>query len=114
MNRYQPITPRGLHGLLFNILQAADPEAATWLHQHKPPKPFSMLAYYDLSGRLAGLRYGAITEQCATVISPAWQSTHQQGQILELGRDRKSFSCRATVAGLHLIMLRHAAAAAAG
>ena len=61
------VTARGLHGMLFNILQQADKPESDWLHQHGSPRPFSFVALYTDDGILAGMRLAAITERTATL-----------------------------------------------
>ena len=83
------VTSRGLHGLLFNLLKRIDPDAATWLHKHPSPKPFSMAPYYveeDGQGQLVGLRYAMLTERAARLIYEAWAEVWQRKILLRLGR----------------------------
>ncbi len=61
------ITARGLHGMLFNILQQTDQPESNWLHKHGSPRPFSFVPLYTEEGMLAGLRLAAITERTATL-----------------------------------------------
>lgn len=82
------IFARGYHGLLFTILKQANPSAATWLHKHNPPKPFSTLPYYSNEGFLAGLRYSLLTEEAASLMYAAWLQAASSGQIYELGHQK--------------------------
>ncbi len=63
------ITTRGLHGMLFNILQQADKPESDWLHKHGSPRPFSFVPLYTDEGILAGMRLAAITERTASLFS---------------------------------------------
>ncbi len=67
------VTLRGIHGLLYSVLKASDTRAATWLHEHRAPKPYSLAAYYGEEGVLAGLRISALTDDSAEIIHTAWQ-----------------------------------------
>ncbi|RMD47961.1 MAG: CRISPR system precrRNA processing endoribonuclease RAMP protein Cas6, partial [Candidatus Thermofonsia bacterium] len=79
------IFARGYHGLLFNVLQQSDTTAATWLHKHRSPKPFSVVPYYNLDGHLTGLRYALLTEDATDIFYRAWMRVYSQKQILKLG-----------------------------
>ena len=80
------VTARGLHGLLFHVLQQFDREAANELHTHPAPKPFSMVPYYTENGHLAGLRYAAVTEAAAALLAESWLNIYHKQQLLKLGR----------------------------
>ncbi|MCA9962968.1 MAG: CRISPR system precrRNA processing endoribonuclease RAMP protein Cas6 [Anaerolineales bacterium] len=83
------VTGRGLHGLLFDLLQRIDQDGATWLHKHPSPKPFSMAPYYvenDGKGELVGLRYAVLEERAARLIYEAWAEAWQRQRLLRLGR----------------------------
>lgn len=83
------VTMRGLHGVLFNVLEQCNPAEAEWLHQHPTPKPFSMAPYYreeDGKGILVGVRYAAITDRAATLIYEAWQRVYHTREMLRLGK----------------------------
>ena len=82
----QHVTASGLHGLLFHVLQQANPQAAQWLHDHAAPKPFTMAPYYTEAGHLQGLRYAALNDEAAGILHHAWTLTHQNQQQLRLGR----------------------------
>lgn len=79
------IFARGYHGLLFTVLKQANPSAATRLHKHSSPKPFSTLPYYSSEGYLAGLRYSLLTEEATAVMYSAWLQAVNSGQVFELG-----------------------------
>jgi CRISPR-associated endoribonuclease Cas6 len=80
------VTARGLHGLLFDVLQRADQAEASWLHHHNSPKPFSLVPLYRADGGLAGLRLAAVTERTAALFRQAWEQAKQNGDVLRLGR----------------------------
>lgn len=80
------ITGRGLHGLLFNVLQQVNPAEAAWLHHHESPKPFSLVPLYTEEGALAGMRLSAVTERAGILFLEAWQTMKEQGELLRLGR----------------------------
>ncbi len=82
----QHVTASGLHGLLFHVLQQANPQTAAWLHDHAAPKPFTMAPYYTQAGHLEGLRYTALHEEAAGILYHAWTLAHQSQQQLRLGR----------------------------
>ena len=83
------VTMRGLHGLLYYVLDQSDPAGGSWLHKHPTPKPYSMAPYFvqeGQGGRLVGLRYAVLTEQAASLLYTAWQQMYHTQQILRLGR----------------------------
>lgn len=82
----QHVTASGLHGLLFHVLQQANPAAAEWLHNHAAPKPFTMAPYYTEAGHLQGLRYTALNDEAAGILHHAWSLAQQSQQQLRLGR----------------------------
>lgn len=75
------VTARGLHGMLFNILQQTDKLESDWLHQHSPPRPFSLLPLYTDKGDLTGMRLAAITERTATLFIRTGEWFQKQGHI---------------------------------
>ncbi len=77
-------TARGLHGMLFNILQQTDKAETDWLHQHDAPRPFSFVPLYTDNGILAGMRLAAITERTATLFIRAGEWFQQEGHICHL------------------------------
>lgn len=79
------VTARGLHGLLFKALKAADPEETSWLHDHPAPKPFSLAPLYA-DGRLAGLRLGAVEGRAAQLFLRAWEWHRARGSVQAIGR----------------------------
>lgn len=79
------ITARGLHGLLYHVLQQYDADGASWLHGHAAPKPYSLAPYYSEQGHLMGLRFATITEPAAELIINSWQYAHHQVYPLHLG-----------------------------
>lgn len=96
--RGDQVTSRGLHGVLFHVLQQYDPKGASWLHQHKAPKPYSLAPYYDIeTAALAGIRLNALTEQAAELLYHSWEAIRRYGRSLQLGN--QSFN----VTGLTLI-----------
>jgi CRISPR-associated endoribonuclease Cas6 len=80
------VTARGLHGLLFDVLQRADQAEASWLHYHESPKPFSLVPLYSEDGVLVGMRLAAITERTAALFTKAWEKARREGEVLRLGR----------------------------
>lgn len=80
------VTARGLHGVLYHVLQQVDPQEASWLHGHASPKPYSLSPYYTQDGRLAGLRLAAVTEKTAQLFIQGWKGAQQRGERLQLGR----------------------------
>lgn len=80
------VTAKGLHGLLFEALKAADPEETDWLHDHPAPKPFSLAPLYAEGGVLAGLRLGTITPRAAQLFLRAWEWHRARRSRLALGR----------------------------
>ena len=94
------VTSRGLHGVLFHVLEQYNAGQATWLHQHQSPKPYTMAPYYDVeNGTLAGIRFNALTEVTAELLTSSWESVYRSGQTLRLGRQRFTVSDTACVAG---------------
>lgn len=79
------ITARGLHGLLYNVLQKYDPDGATWLHGHSAPKPYSLAPYYSEQGHLMGIRFSTISDAASELIINSWQHAHNQVYPLSLG-----------------------------
>ncbi|MEW5984998.1 MAG: CRISPR system precrRNA processing endoribonuclease RAMP protein Cas6 [Chloroflexota bacterium] len=79
------ITARGLHGLLFGLLQEVNQEEASWLHTHPAPKPFSLVPLYTETGTLAGLRLAAVTGRVAALFSGAWEEAQADGRPFHLG-----------------------------
>lgn len=80
------ITMRGLHGVLFNLLKEVDPAGASWLHDHPAPKPFSMAPQFNPAGQLTGVRYTTFNQPTTDLLLQAWQYSHNQHQLLRLGR----------------------------
>lgn len=80
------VTAKGLHGLLFKALKAADPEETDWLHDHPAPKPFSLVPLYAEGGVLAGLRLGTITPRAAQLFLRAWEWHRGRRSHLAIGR----------------------------
>ncbi len=78
------VTARGLHGMLFNILQQTDKPESDWLHQHKAPRPFSFVPLYTDDGILAGMRLAAITDRTATLFIRTGEWFQRQGHICHL------------------------------
>ncbi len=78
------VTARGLHGMLFNILQQADKPESDWLHQHGAPRPFSFVPLYTDDGILAGMRLAAIDERTATLFIRTGEWFQKQGHICHL------------------------------
>jgi hypothetical protein len=83
--RGRQITARGLHGVLYHVLERFDPARATWMHQHDAPKPYTMVPYYDTTqGTLAGIRLNALTERAAELFERSWEQA-KRGVELRLG-----------------------------
>jgi CRISPR-associated endoribonuclease Cas6 len=83
------ITMRGLHGLLFHVLEQCNPPEAEWLHGHPSPKPYSMAPYYvqeGQGGKLVGVRYAVLNDRAATLIYQAWQKMYHTQEELRLGK----------------------------
>lgn len=79
------VTAKGLHGLLFKALKAADPAETDWLHDHPPPKPFSLAPLYAEGGLLAGMRLGTISPRAAQLFVRAWEWHRARRKTLALG-----------------------------
>ncbi len=42
------VTPAGLHGVFYDVVKRVDEDAATWLHEHRAPKPYTLApAHFD-------------------------------------------------------------------
>lgn len=83
------VTARGLHGLLFNVLQQFDRRRASWLHGHSAPKPYTIAPYFDsASGALGGLRLTSLSEETAALLVPAWETARLARRELSLGQQR--------------------------
>ncbi len=83
------VTMRGLHGLLFHVLEHADPAEAAWLHKHPAPKPYSMAPYFvqeGQGGKLVGIRYAVLNDRAATLLHKAWQQMYHMQTQLRLGK----------------------------
>ena len=94
------ITSRGLHGLLYHVLQTADTAGATWLHQHQSPKPYTIAPYYDTeSHTLAGLRLNAMNEPAAELLHRSWEQAQARGEILQLGHQSLCINDLVTLPG---------------
>lgn len=79
------VTARGLHGLLFKALKEADPQEASWLHDHDAPKPFSLAPLYAEGGVLAGIRLGAVSPRAAQLFVRAWEWRRERGRMQDIG-----------------------------
>lgn len=83
--RGHAITAKGLHGMVFAALAAADPSETDWLHTHPTPKPYSLAPLYDGEGVLAGLRLGLLNGRVADLFSRAWCWHRDERHPLRLG-----------------------------
>ncbi|MCB0008678.1 MAG: CRISPR system precrRNA processing endoribonuclease RAMP protein Cas6 [Anaerolineales bacterium] len=79
------ITPKGLHGLVYNVAQDADVNEATWLHSHAAPKPFALIPNYH-GDQLHSLAINVFTDRAADLLLPAWQRKVDKRTTLKLGR----------------------------
>ena len=78
------ITAHSLHGFLFNITGQADRTESDWLHQHHPPRPFTMVPLYTDDGTCAGVRIAAITERAAELFRRTGEWFRDQQKICHL------------------------------
>lgn len=86
MLRGDQITSRGLHGVLYRVLQLYDRQGATWLHHHDAPKPYTLAPYYDIETQsLAGIRLNVFTQPAADLLYLSWEAAHEKGEALRLG-----------------------------
>lgn len=83
--RGHAITAKGLHGMVFAALAAADPRETDWLHDHPTPKPYSLSPLYDGEGVLAGLRLGVMSGRAADLFARAWCWHRDERHPLRLG-----------------------------
>ncbi len=82
------VTARGLHGLLYNVLKQFDQRKATWLHNHRAPKPYTVAPYYDsATSSLAGVRLTALSAETTALFVPAWEMARLSGRQLHLGSE---------------------------
>lgn len=83
------VTPSGLHGVFYDVLKRHAPHAATWLHEHPAPKPYTVAAaHHDHRRReLAGLLISTLTPEAADCIMAAWRAAYEQRCNLRFGAD---------------------------
>ena len=82
------VTARGLHGLIFNILKQVNEEEATWLHQHRTPRPFHFVAVYGPDNTLQGIRLAAFTDRVADLLECAGSAFVASKRACSLGGQR--------------------------
>ena len=82
------VTPSGLHGVFYDVIKRVDPDAATRLHEHWAPKPYTIApAHYDKRQRqLAGLLISTLNEETALVVLEAFKAAYEQQTELHIGR----------------------------
>jgi CRISPR-associated endoribonuclease Cas6 len=83
------VTMRGLHGVLFHVLERWNSPESDWLHKHPSPKPYSMAPYFvqeGAGGKLVGVRYAVLDERTATLLYKAWQQIYHTRKQLRLGK----------------------------
>ena len=83
------VTPNGLQGVFHDVLKRHDPRAATWLHDHPAPKPYTLAAaHYDHQRRqMAGLLISTLSQEASDCIIAAWRAAYEQRHILRFGVD---------------------------
>ncbi len=86
------VTARGLNGLLFHVIKNSNPYGAEWLHNQPSPKPYSMTPYYTNNGSLAGIRYGALTEETAEILYQGWERSKINQETLKLGHNQHFYT----------------------
>ena len=78
------ITAHSLHGFLYNVTGQADRAESDWLHQHQPPRPFTMVPLYTDDGTCAGVRIAAITERVANLFTRTGEWFRDEQKVCHL------------------------------
>ena len=88
--RAREVTPAGLHGVFYDVVERADPALATMLHEHTPPKPYTLApAHYDKQRReLAGMLISTLADKVTYGVVEAFKVAYERETVLHIGKQQ--------------------------